>query len=572
MLKSTSDTRHDQKQTDQDPFRNGQRGGCRAADRRGSPIPRSQSPSADGPPPAALDRPESREAARPARSTGTREGRARPNHSSAPRNASRVRTAKNGFAARSSEAVNSGIVSGWVPPLARAVSRTACARRANTSSRGSRSIASSRTVARVIPPTFDCARPACRSVSTNRNNSRAAYRRSAGLKNQASSAAPRSPVPSDTVFKSTTPAPARCVSEASNTRRRPVYARLMASSATHEVAHVRQVGDAEHATLSHSPGVAFGGRRIGRGHWVSRLREKRHALGSTWPSAPLCQPHRPRDVGEADDSCVEIDGAPVRLRGPCQVFLLLCEAGKRPSRPRQRLGSGAIAVSKLSGLPIARGISELLRLRQRIRAAVDVFEPVDERSSESKKRVRPVRPELGGLSKRGDGVRELLLRLDGLPPRLAGFAVDPVQVSIAVPERGFEPPGWSHADRARERFACQSPLRLSDRRQRRPIVVDDAVAEHAGLLSERLPQADHADSPASPAERIVLGPRLWRFRPVSRVGTVAARFRARAATLISLQALTSASRRSAVRRSGRRERIALTAPDGAGGCATRWLD
>ena len=149
---------------------------------------------------------------------------------------------------------------------------------------------------------------------------------------------------------------------------------------------------------------------------------------------PLRQPHRAGDVGEADDFRVEIESPPVRLRGPREVFLLLCEPGERSSRPRQRLGSGTIAVGKLRGLPIARRVSQTLRLRERIGAAIDVLEPVDERSSESKKRVRPLRPELGGLSKRGDGVRELLLRLDGLAPRLAGLAVDPVQMSIAVPE------------------------------------------------------------------------------------------------------------------------------------------
>src|SRR2546422_1027559 len=103
-------------------------------------------------------------------------------------------------------------------------------------------------------------------------------------------------------------------------------------------------------------------------------------------------------------------------------------------RRRRRLARPSVVTTR-SRVLLWRGRA---RPAAALGAAVDVLQPVDKRSSDSKKRVRPVRPELGGFAKRGDGVAELLLRLAGLPPRLAGLAVDPVQVSIGIPERGFE--------------------------------------------------------------------------------------------------------------------------------------
>src|SRR5580704_11108860 len=68
---------------------------------------------------------------------------------------------------------------------------------------------------------------------------------------------------------------------------------------------------------------------------------------------PLRQPHRTSDVGEADDLRVEVKSPPVRLRGPCEVFVLLRQASEGSSCPRQRVGPGTIAVRKLRGLPVA---------------------------------------------------------------------------------------------------------------------------------------------------------------------------------------------------------------------------
>src|SRR6185436_451083 len=58
----------------------------------------------------------------------------------------------------------------------------------------------------------------------------------------------------------------------------------------------------------------------------------------------------------------------------------------------------------------------------------------------------------------------------------------------------------------RQCLTCQSPLGLSDRWQCRPIIGDDAVAQHAGLLRERLPETDGAEPETSTAEGVVLVP------------------------------------------------------------------
>ena len=66
----------------------------------------------------------------------------------------------------------------------------------------------------------------------------------------------------------------------------------------------------------------------------------------------------------------------------------------------------AVAVAELCRLAVARLVSEALCLSQRIRAAVDVVETVDERAHQAEKRIGPVGAQFGRLSKRGDGFGE----------------------------------------------------------------------------------------------------------------------------------------------------------------------
>ena len=173
--------------------------------------------------------------------------------------------------------------------------------------------------------------------------------------------------------------------------------------------------------------------------------------------AALGRAHAARHVGEPEHLRIEVERLPVRLGRPREVFLFLRDARERSRRPRQRVGARAIPVGELRRLAIASRVAEPLRLLQRVGAAIDVFQAVDERSHEPEKRIGPVRTQLGGFAKGGDGIREFVLRLGGLLVRLARFAVDPVQVAVAVAQRALELTVVRvRGHRARQRLARQS--------------------------------------------------------------------------------------------------------------------
>src|SRR5262245_65044135 len=107
--------------------------------------------------------------------------------------------------------------------------------------------------------------------------------------------------------------------------------------------------------------------------------------------------------------------------------------------PYQRLAARAIAVGELHRLAIARREPVALCLLQRIGAAVDVLEPVDERAAQTEKRIGPVRTQLRRLAERRHRLGEFLLRLDRFPPRFPRLAVDPMELALAVAQRRSQP-------------------------------------------------------------------------------------------------------------------------------------
>jgi hypothetical protein len=77
-------------------------------------------------------------------------------------------------------------------------------------------------------------------------------------------------------------------------------------------------------------------------------------------------------------------------------------------------------------------VPALFRLRERFSSAVHVLEPINERSRQAQKWIRPVRSQCRRFAERDDSFGELLLGLRLLAARLRGLAVDAVQVSLAV--------------------------------------------------------------------------------------------------------------------------------------------
>src|SRR6185436_13547020 len=105
---------------------------------------------------------------------------------------------------------------------------------------------------------------------------------------------------------------------------------------------------------------------------------------------------------EPDRVRVVLQRATVGFRCAREVVLLLRKAEQGSSGASERVGAGAVAVAELCRLAIALLVAEALRLFQRVRSAVDVFEAVDERAHQTEKRIRPVGAQFGSLAKGGD--------------------------------------------------------------------------------------------------------------------------------------------------------------------------
>ena len=68
-------------------------------------------------------------------------------------------------------------------------------------------------------------------------------------------------------------------------------------------------------------------------------------------------------------------------------------------------------------------------------APVDVLQAINKRASKSQKRIGPTWPQFCRLTKRGNSVRQVPLRIGQLSSGAFGFSVDPVQVAFAITQR-----------------------------------------------------------------------------------------------------------------------------------------
>src|SRR5205085_2371595 len=111
-------------------------------------------------------------------------------------------------------------------------------------------------------------------------------------------------------------------------------------------------------------------------------------------------------------------------------------------------------------------------------------------------------------AKSDDGIRELTLRFRGKFPSFARFAVDPVQVALAVPQRRLQLAiVCATLQRAAEDTAGGSPLSFSHRRRRSSVVGDDPVGQSDGLSYERTLEPGGANSQTARAQLLVTPPR-----------------------------------------------------------------
>ena len=116
------------------------------------------------------------------------------------------------------------------------------------------------------------------------------------------------------------------------------------------------------------------------------------------------------DAVRARHTAVERQRLAQRFRRPLQVLRFLRHPFERARRSHQRFAARPIPIRKLHRLAPPGAEAEMLRLLQRVGAAIDVLETVDERAHETEERVGPVRPQLRRLAKRRDGIGELLSR------------------------------------------------------------------------------------------------------------------------------------------------------------------
>src|SRR5215471_19680903 len=112
----------------------------------------------------------------------------------------------------------------------------------------------------------------------------------------------------------------------------------------------------------------------------------------------LRRPQIPRRVRVAESPRVEIDRLPIRLRRSREVVLLGGYAAQRAGRAREYQCARPIPIGQLHGLALPSRVAETLRLLQRVGAAIDVLEAVDERPHQPEKRIGPRRTEFGGLA------------------------------------------------------------------------------------------------------------------------------------------------------------------------------
>ena len=166
---------------------------------------------------------------------------------------------------------------------------------------------------------------------------------------------------------------------------------------------------------------------------------------------------------------------------------------------RTRCPSASCAVSRSPG-----DVPAALRLLQRVSASLDIVQAVDERSHQAQIGIRPVLPQVRRFPEGDERIRKLMLRLCGEFPGFARFAVDPVQMALAVAECRLQPAIVSASrERAGEDTARRSPLGLSHRRRRRPVIGDHPIRCSHRLPHERTLEPGDANSQTGSAQLLV---------------------------------------------------------------------
>ena len=148
-----------------------------------------------------------------------------------------------------------------------------------------------------------------------------------------------------------------------------------------------------------------------------------------------------------------------------------------------------------------------------ISAAIDILEAIDESSRQSEEGIRPAWTQFGSLAERRHRSGQLALRLRELAPRLARFAVDAMQMPLAVAERRTQRSiARRHGERAGKQIARGFPLVLAHGRYRGAIVVDHAIGDGRRPLDQRPFESPCAHPEKTAArERIELRPVVWQL-------------------------------------------------------------
>ena len=105
-----------------------------------------------------------------------------------------------------------------------------------------------------------------------------------------------------------------------------------------------------------------------------------------------------------------------------------------PRVDRQRIAALAVAVGQENRVRFNDLVPEPLRLVERVFSPFQVGKTVDERARQAQERVRPFGPQLGRLAESRQGFGVFVLRRRELLTFLVRIAINPMQVTLDVPQ------------------------------------------------------------------------------------------------------------------------------------------
>ena len=92
-------------------------------------------------------------------------------------------------------------------------------------------------------------------------------------------------------------------------------------------------------------------------------------------------------------------------------------------------------LGKLHGLALPGRVAITFCLAKRVGASIEILKTVNKGSCKTQKRIRPIGAQFRRFTKCGNGVRQIALSFRELTSGSFGFAVDPVQVPLAIAQR-----------------------------------------------------------------------------------------------------------------------------------------